>query len=54
MPCRLHLGFERLGRDEHAEMRLFRHAALHRLVVGVHTGVIVDLERGGIQGCGNL
>ena len=54
MSGRLHLGFEGVGGDEDAEMRLLGQAALHGLVVGVHAGVVVDLERGRIQGCGNL
>ena len=54
MPRRLHLGFEGFRGDEDAEMRLFGHAALHRLVVRVHAGVVVDLEGRGMQGCGDL
>lgn len=42
VPRRLHLRFERLGRDVHAEMRLFGYAALHCLVVRVLARVVVD------------
>ena len=51
---RLHLRFERLGRDEQAEMSLFGDATLHCLVVRMHAGVVVDFECGRMQGCGNL
>lgn len=54
VPRGLHLRFERFGRDEHAEMRLFGYAALHRLMVRVHARVVVDFECGGLQGCGDL
>ena len=54
MPRRLHLGLERLGGDEHAEMRLFGHAALHRLMVCVLVGVVVDLKCSRMQGCDDL
>lgn len=48
MPRRLHLRLERFGRDEHTEMRLLGYAALHGLVVGVHAGVVVNFEGGGL------
>ena len=50
----LHLRLECLGRDEDTEMRLFGHVTLHRLVVRVHAGIVVNFECGGMQGCGDL
>ena len=35
-------------------MGLFGYATLHRLVVRVHAGVIVNLECAGLQGCCDL
>ena len=50
MPRGLHLRLECFGRDEHAEVRLFRYAALHCLVVRVLAGIVVDLQGAGLQG----
>ena len=43
VPRGLHLRLEGFGRDEHAEVRLFRYAALHSLVVRVLARIVVDL-----------
>jgi hypothetical protein len=51
---RLHLGLEGLGCDDEPEMCLLGRDALHRLVVRVEVRVVVDLERGGLEGSGDL
>lgn len=51
---RLHLGLEGFGGDDEAEMRFPGRDALHGLVVRMEVGVVEDLERGGIEGGGDL
>lgn len=50
MPRGLHFRLEGFGRDEHAEVRLFRYAALHSLVVRVLARIVVDFQCAGLQG----
>jgi hypothetical protein len=54
MPGGLHLLLEGLGCDDESEVCLGRRDSLHRLVVRVEVRVVVDFERGGLQGGGNL